>query len=64
MVLIGIKVWICRGEILGKEFIRLINLGVFFMLMPKRVKFRKSQRGRMKGKAYRGSALLRLEILD
>ncbi|MCH7827549.1 MAG: 50S ribosomal protein L16 [Bacteroidetes bacterium] len=27
------------------------------MLMPKRVKFRKSQRGRMKGKAYRGSAV-------
>ncbi|MBS4034170.1 MAG: 50S ribosomal protein L16 [Ignavibacterium sp.] len=27
------------------------------MLMPKRVKFRKSQRGRRKGKAYRGSAV-------
>lgn len=27
------------------------------MLSPKRVKFRKQQRGRMKGKAYRGSAL-------
>jgi large subunit ribosomal protein L16 len=27
------------------------------MLMPKRVKFRKSQRGRMRGKAYRGSAV-------
>jgi len=27
------------------------------MLMPKRVKFRKSQRGRMTGKAYRGSAV-------
>ena len=26
------------------------------MLMPKRVKFRKSQRGRRAGKAYRGSA--------
>lgn len=25
------------------------------MLMPKRVKYRKSQRGRMSGKAYRGS---------
>jgi large subunit ribosomal protein L16 len=25
------------------------------MLMPKRVKWRKQQRGRMKGKAYRGS---------
>jgi large subunit ribosomal protein L16 len=25
------------------------------MLMPKRVKYRKQQRGRMKGKAYRGS---------
>src|ERR1043165_1024874 len=25
------------------------------MLLPKRVKFRKTQRGRMKGKAYRGS---------
>ncbi|MCH7772514.1 MAG: 50S ribosomal protein L16 [Bacteroidetes bacterium] len=27
------------------------------MLMPKRVKYRKSQRGRMSGKAYRGSSL-------
>jgi large subunit ribosomal protein L16 len=27
------------------------------MLMPKRTKFRKQQRGRMKGKAFRGSAI-------
>ncbi|MDX1984361.1 MAG: 50S ribosomal protein L16 [Bryobacteraceae bacterium] len=27
------------------------------MLMPKKVKFRKQQRGRMKGKAWRGSTL-------
>ena len=27
------------------------------MLMPKRVKYRKEQRGRMRGKAYRGSNL-------
>jgi len=27
------------------------------MLMPKRVKYRKSQRGRMSGKAYRGSTV-------
>ena len=27
------------------------------MLMPKKVKFRKQQRGRMKGKAWRGSDL-------
>ncbi|MDD2694557.1 MAG: 50S ribosomal protein L16 [Anaerolineales bacterium] len=27
------------------------------MLMPKRVKYRKQMRGRMKGKAYRGSAV-------
>ncbi len=27
------------------------------MLMPKKVKYRKSQRGRMRGKAFRGSAL-------
>ena len=27
------------------------------MLMPKRVKFRKQQRGRMNGKAYRGSSV-------
>ena len=27
------------------------------MLVPKRVKYRKVQRGRMKGKAYRGSTL-------
>jgi large subunit ribosomal protein L16 len=28
------------------------------MLMPKRVKYRKQQRGRMRGKAYRGSAVV------
>lgn len=27
------------------------------MLMPKRVKFRKQQRGRMRGKAFRGAAI-------
>lgn len=27
------------------------------MLMPKKVKYRKNQRGRMRGKAYRGSSL-------
>ncbi len=27
------------------------------MLMPKRIKFRKQQRGRMRGKAVRGSLL-------
>lgn len=27
------------------------------MLMPKRVKYRKQQRGRMRGKAYRGSSI-------
>ena len=27
------------------------------MLMPKRVKYRKQQRGRMNGKAYRGSSI-------
>src|SRR5258706_12336664 len=27
------------------------------MLMPKRVKFRKTHRGRMNGKAYRGSSI-------
>src|SRR6266436_1884681 len=28
------------------------------MLMPKRVKYRKQQRGRMRGKAYRGSSVV------
>src|SRR5258705_12578925 len=28
------------------------------MLMPKRVKYRKQQRGRMNGKAYRGSSVV------
>jgi large subunit ribosomal protein L16 len=32
------------------------------MLMPKRTKFRKKQRGRMKGKAYRGSTIAFGEI--
>src|SRR4030095_12221467 len=64
---IGVKVWLYKGERLvprvgrdeeyrdraprrpagrGRERI---------MLMPKKVKFRKQQRGRMAGKAYRGS---------
>lgn len=30
---------------------------MFMFLMPKRVKYRKTQRGRMKGKAQRGNAL-------
>ncbi len=40
-----------------------LSLGVFVkgdlhaMLMPKKVKYRKQQRGRMKGKAWRGSTL-------
>src|SRR5581483_11912263 len=29
----------------------------FLMLMPKKVKYRKQQRGRMRGKAWRGSEL-------
>ncbi len=32
------------------------------MLMPKRTKFRKKQRGRMKGKAHRGSSITYGEI--
>src|SRR5947209_3805006 len=31
--------------------------GDFFMLMPKKVKYRKQQRGRMTGKAWRGSSI-------
>ena len=32
------------------------------MLMPKRVKFRKTHRGRMNGKAYRGSSVAFVEF--
>ena len=35
---------------------------MFMLLMPKRVKYRKTQRGRMKGKAYRGCDLLHGEV--
>ncbi len=35
---------------------------MFMLLMPKRVKYRKVQRGRMKGKAFRGSELVHGEF--
>ncbi len=34
------------------------------MLMPKRVKYRKKQRGKMKGNAQRGSSILLLVLMD
>ncbi|MCL4129572.1 UNVERIFIED_CONTAM: hypothetical protein GTU68_033451 [Idotea baltica] len=39
--IIGVKVWICKGEVLGKE----------------RTKYRRTQKGRIKGLAYKGSTI-------
>ena len=65
--LIGIKVWIFKGEVYGKRDltpIETLNLGrkkliekSRNMLQPKRTKYRKMQKGRMKGLAQRGSNL-------
>jgi large subunit ribosomal protein L16 len=43
-----------RGE---KDVASSVSTGRFVMLMPKKVKYRKQQRGRMTGKAWRGSTL-------
>ena len=50
---IGVKVWIFKGEVLPAPSGRRARARAA-MLMPKRVKYRKAQRGRMKGKAQRG----------
>ena len=52
---IGVKVWIFKGEVLRADDRRRPEATA--MLMPKRVKYRKAQRGRMRGKAQRGSTL-------
>jgi hypothetical protein len=84
---IGIKTWICKGEVLEKEILspemtevvieevaeieitevvaieeenNIINnksLNCYKMLQPKRTKFRKQQKGRVKGIAHRGSTV-------
>ena len=52
---IGVKVWIFKGEVLRPAAAG--GLEAHAMLMPKRVKYRKAQRGRMRGLAQRGSTL-------
>ena len=56
---IGVKTWLYKGEILGNPLAREQNLRKEEekMLMPKRVKRRKVQRGRMTGKALRGNVI-------
>ena len=55
---IGVKVWIYKGEILPANVRRRPrSREALEMLVPKRVKHRKVMRGRMKGKAIRGSQL-------
>jgi ribosomal protein S3 len=83
---IGVKVWICNGEIFGKRDLS-PNIGAKnvkakpgfnanpntnskkkrknktnseiyqTMLQPKKTKFRRQQKGRMKGNAQRGTTL-------
>ena len=52
---IGVKCWIYKGELDALRPARGLRGEAFAMLMPKKVKFRKQQRGRMKGKAWTGS---------
>ena len=53
---IGVKVWIYKGEILPVKQKQNPEEGEKqTMLMPKRVKFRKQQRGMMKGNANKGN---------
>ena len=60
---IGVKTWIFRGEVLTKhEEEQRAATGVARrqrdeMLAPKKVKYRKLQKGRRRGLAYRGSTL-------
>ena len=67
---IGVKVWLYKGERLEPQTSREEEYraprrgprssrpwGVITMLMPKKVKYRKQHRGRMAGKAWRGSAV-------
>jgi large subunit ribosomal protein L16 len=53
---IGVKCWIYKGE---QDALRPAAgcKGTFVMLMPKKVKYRKQQRGRMAGKAWTGSSI-------
>ena len=52
---IGVKVWVYKGEILPVKNTHKAVEGGEKMLMPKRVKYRKQQRGAMKGKAHKGT---------
>ena len=55
---VGVKVWIYKGEILkGAKDPRQEGRRQTVMLLPKRVKYRRVQRGRMTGKAMRGNTV-------
>ena len=51
--IIGVKVWMYHGDILPESRVK-EAIGDICMLMPKKVKFRKMQKGNMNGKAYSG----------
>jgi large subunit ribosomal protein L16 len=78
--LIGIKVWICRGEKYGKQDLtpnfakakkqkttakknksQKVNINIYIiygtMLQPRKTKYRKQQKGRMKGNTTRGAEI-------
>ena len=61
---IGVKVWIFRGEVLTRQrrgaadaAARRLSARRIAMLAPKKVKYRKMQKGRRGGTAWRGSTL-------
>ena len=57
---IGVKVWIYKGEVLQERRQPRARQGrrQQIMLLPKRVKYRRVQRGRMTGKAMRGNTVI------
>ena len=51
---LGVKVWIYRGEILPEKK-KISGRRKIIMLMPKRVKYRREHRGKMRGRAKGGT---------
>ena len=54
---IGVKVWIFKGEVIEDVGPHLQHGGLRTMLAPKRIKFRKTFKGRTKGIATRGNTV-------
>src|SRR5205085_9717066 len=51
----NVEIWISKPDFQITRFTNFQIARIALMLMPKKVKYRKQQRGRMAGKAWRGS---------